>query len=796
MAVGVLPLAASAQVGLGNSTPNPKAALDITATDKGLLIPRLTQAQRLAISAPPQGLMVYQTDGTASGGTQTGFWYYAGTPAAWVFLNPVGTAGPAGPEGPVGPAGPTGPIGPTGPTGALGPAGPTGPAGPAGSDASVAAGPGLSSSSSGGVTTVQLGGSALTGATTIPLGGQSLSFGGAGSVGIGTTAPTATLDVVGTLRASGAAVPNTIAQTVNNAAYTVGTSIGQSFTLPANATITRVDLSRNGGATTNSTFTLYAGVPGGTVLATQTVSYVTGDNSIVLTTPVTVSAAGTYSFLTGATNWNRVTASTYAGGSLYNGTTAVTGNDLTFTLYYTLPGSTGLYATAGNVGIGTETPTAQLDVDGSTRLRGLTTAGFVTTDASGNLSSAPAPTAAGTAGGDLTGTYPNPTITAAAVGTTELADNAVTNVKVADDAIGIAELSATGTPSSTTYLRGDNTWATIAASTPSWSLSGNSLDGTQFFGSTNNEDLVFKRNNTEAFRVYSNGRISLGNNSLGALSVMLGFNAGAAATSAYRNTFVGAKAGESNNQGANTFIGSMAGQQSTDGSNTIVGSNAGYRMTTGANNVFIGTSAASGLVTSGGNVVIGASAGSELTSNTSNILIGTSSGAAPGLNNAYAIGNSARVSQSNSLAIGTTPGNSTAVNVGINVPAPHSALQVDGTFAVAVQASYGGGTSGNPNGIYQGSVQDTDTGAVYYGLASTSTSNQYYALPNPATCKGRIYYLRNNASGSFNPILSTQGGTIFAGNATTGSATYTMTATNRMVMAISDGTNWYLSLLN
>jgi len=42
---------------------------------------------------------------------------------------------------------------------------------------------------------------------------------------------------------------------------------------------------------------------------------------------------------------------------------------------------------------------------------------------------------------------------------TALATDAVTNVKVADDAIGIAELSATGTASSSTFLRGDNSWA-------------------------------------------------------------------------------------------------------------------------------------------------------------------------------------------------------------------------------------------------------------------------------------------------------------------------------------------------
>ena len=49
--------------------------------------------------------------------------------------------------------------------------------------------------------------------------------------------------------------------------------------------------------------------------------------------------------------------------------------------------------------------------------------------------------------------------------TADLLDsNAVTNAKVADDAIGVAELSATGTASNTTYLRGDNTWATVSGS--------------------------------------------------------------------------------------------------------------------------------------------------------------------------------------------------------------------------------------------------------------------------------------------------------------------------------------------
>ncbi len=143
------------RIAVTNGVADPSAMLDIVSTNKGLLVPRMTSAQKTSIGSPATGLLVYQTDGA------TGFWYYNGT--IWVQaigpqgpigltgatgatgatgpVGPQGPTGPAGPQGltgangatgPIGPAGPQGPIGLTGATGATGAAGPIGPAGPQG----------------------------------------------------------------------------------------------------------------------------------------------------------------------------------------------------------------------------------------------------------------------------------------------------------------------------------------------------------------------------------------------------------------------------------------------------------------------------------------------------------------------------------------------------------------------------------------------------------------------------------------------------------------------------------------
>jgi hypothetical protein len=79
-----------AQVAMNNAgtPPHASAMLDISSTNRGLLVPRMTMAQRNAIVTPATGLMVFQTDNTP------GYFYNAGTPAAPVWSMLGGTASP------------------------------------------------------------------------------------------------------------------------------------------------------------------------------------------------------------------------------------------------------------------------------------------------------------------------------------------------------------------------------------------------------------------------------------------------------------------------------------------------------------------------------------------------------------------------------------------------------------------------------------------------------------------------------------------------------------------------------
>jgi hypothetical protein len=114
------------------ATPNLSALLDISdsgAVDiKGMLIPRVTYAQRTAMNPLPQaaqGLVIYQTD---AGGNGEGFYYNTSTITTpnWVYLSSTGATGATGTDGATGAVGATGDVGATGTQGIQGIIGATG----------------------------------------------------------------------------------------------------------------------------------------------------------------------------------------------------------------------------------------------------------------------------------------------------------------------------------------------------------------------------------------------------------------------------------------------------------------------------------------------------------------------------------------------------------------------------------------------------------------------------------------------------------------------------------------------
>jgi hypothetical protein len=92
-------------IGIGTTTPHASAALEVQSTTQGMLIPRMTKAERDLIASPATGLLIYQTDNTP------GFYFYT---SSWSIL---GAQGPAGPTGATGATGAQGPAGATGPAG-------------------------------------------------------------------------------------------------------------------------------------------------------------------------------------------------------------------------------------------------------------------------------------------------------------------------------------------------------------------------------------------------------------------------------------------------------------------------------------------------------------------------------------------------------------------------------------------------------------------------------------------------------------------------------------------------------
>lgn len=364
-------------VGIGIPNPDPSAILHLEATDKGLIVPRMTSAQRNALPTPANGLLVYDVSVNC-------FFYYT-TANGWISLcqlsGPTGATGATGTAGVAGVAGPTGPAGVAGANGATGPTGPQGATGPTGAQG--------------------------------PQGIQGIT---------GDTGPQGVQGIQGIQGVTG---PQGIQ----------GVQGIQGITGPTGA----------------------QGIQG--------ITGATGD-----TGPQGIQGIQGVTGPQGIQGIQGITGPTGAQG--IQGITGATGDT----------GPQGIQGIQGITG-----PTGAQGIQGIT---GATGAQGIT-GPTGPL---------GPAGGDLSGTYPNPTV----VG---LQGNPVSNATPQNGNV----LMWTGTA-----------WTPVDTLGDFWALKGNAgtNPATNFVGTTDNQDLVFRTNNTEKVRIKTNGAVGINQPNPNATSIL------------------------------------------------------------------------------------------------------------------------------------------------------------------------------------------------------------------------------------------------------------------------------------
>jgi len=243
-------------------------------------------------------------------------------------------------------------------------------------------------------------------------------------------------------------------------------------------------------------------------------------------------------------------------------------------------------------------------------------------------------------------------------------------------------------------------------------------------------------------------------NTTGFLNSFFGINSGYYNTTGYENSFFGEGAGYSNTTGfLNSFLGSGAGNSNTTGgANSFVGTNAGNSNTTGGSNSFVGTNAGHSNTTGGSNSFVGYSAGPANTTESNNSFIGAYSDGAGGITNATAIGYQAKVTQSNSLVLGSINGvNGATANtyVGIGTTNPATELQVIST------------KSTQPRGISSFQFSNDNLSAIVRGGKARGTATS----PSAVQSQDGIFNMQADGYGATGYLYNI-GGFQFAAEAT------------------------------
>ena len=242
------------------------------------------------------------------------------------------------------------------------------------------------------------------------------------------------------------------------------------------------------------------------------------------------------------------------------------------------------------------------------------------------------------------------------------------------------------------------TWVKLGVSTATgWEITGNTgtSASTNFMGTTDDVDVIFRRFNTRAGRLgltntsfglsalntaatglnnTAFGKSALAANTSGASNVAVGVNALATNTTTANNTAVGFNALTVNTAASNTALGSSAMAANTTGTNNVaIGLNALAVNTSTSSNVALGTGAIAGYTQGSQNTAVGHNALSapSVAANNNNTALGFRALAANATGNNTAVGASALAANTSgagntalgvsSLAANTTAGSNTAV---------------------------------------------------------------------------------------------------------------------------------------